>query len=125
MASARLFPKHSNSNKQTNPHRRPLPYSRVVEIDPATCEVVWSYEKMPPLAFFSPIIPNAQRLWNGNTLINEGATGRLFEVTSQGEVVWEYINPYFCGPTARAQQNSVFRAYRYPLDLVAKAMGAG
>jgi hypothetical protein len=106
-------------------HRRPLPYSRVIEIEPAACEIVWPYEETPPIAFFSPIISNAQRLSNGNTLINEGATGRLFEVTAEGEVVWEYINPYFCGPTARDQQNAVFRAYRYPLDRVAKAMRAG
>jgi hypothetical protein len=106
-------------------HRGPLPYSRVLEIDPAANEVVWSYEETPPIAFFSPIISNAQRLWNGNTLINEGASGRLFEVTAEGEVVWEYVNPYFCGPTARDQQNAVFRAYRYPAERVAKAMGAG
>jgi len=103
-------------------HRARLPYSRVIEIDPTTREVVWSYEETPPIAFFSPIISNAQRLWNGNTLINEGTSGRLFEVTAEGELVWEYINPYFSGPTARDQQNSVFRAYRYPWDHIAKAM---
>ena len=37
----------------------------------------------------------AQRLPNGNTLICEGMTGRLFEVTSVGEVVWEYVTPFF------------------------------
>ena len=74
-----------------------------------------------PIAFFSPIISNAQRLWNGNTLINEGVTGRLFEVTAEGEVVWEYVNPYFSGPTARDQQNAVFRAYRYPRQHLPRA----
>ncbi|MBV9171664.1 MAG: aryl-sulfate sulfotransferase [Chloroflexi bacterium] len=95
-------------------HRGPLPYSRVLEIDPATRDVRWFYEDTPQIAFFSPIISNAQRLRNGNTLINEGASGRLFEVTTDGEVVWEYVNPYFSGPAARGQQNAVFRAYRYP-----------
>jgi hypothetical protein len=33
---------------------------------------------------------NAQRLPNGNTLICEADFGRLFEVTAQGELVWEY-----------------------------------
>lgn len=103
-------------------HRAPLPYSRVLEIDPAVCEVIWSYEETPPIAFFSPIISNAQRLRNGNTLINEGVTGRLFEVTAEGELVWEYVNPYFMGPTARDQHNSAFRACRYPPDLVARAL---
>ena len=31
---------------------------------------------------------------NGNTFINEGAKGRLFEVTPDGDVVWEFLNPY-------------------------------
>jgi len=69
-----------------------------------------------------PPIANAQRLWNGNTLTNEGATGRLFEMTEAGEIVWEYINPYFCRPTARAQTNAILRAYRYPADQIANAM---
>ncbi len=50
--------------------------------------------------FYSPRISNAQRLPNGNTLICEGDFGRLFEVTRDGELVWEYVNPYFGeGPT--------------------------
>jgi outer membrane protein assembly factor BamB len=100
----------------------PLPSSRVLEINPSTGEVVWSYEDTPPIAFFSPLISNAQRLPNGNTLINEGSFGRLFEVTTNGEVVWEYVNPYFNGPTPRDQRNSVFRAYRYPRDHIVRSM---
>ncbi len=38
---------------------------------------------------------SAQRPANGNTFICESAFGRLFEVTPQGETVWEYIIPYF------------------------------
>ena len=33
------------------------------------------------------------RLTNGNTLITESDGGRLFEVTPEGEIVWEFINP--------------------------------
>ncbi len=31
---------------------------------------------------------------NGNTFINEGARGRFFEVTKEGKIVWEYLNPF-------------------------------
>ena len=31
---------------------------------------------------------------NGNTFINEGPKGRFFEVDTEGEIVWEYLNPY-------------------------------
>ena len=76
--------------------------------------------------FFSPCISNAQRLPNGNTLINDGWFGRFFEVTSAGDVVWEYVNPYF-GPAiepAKAQNNNVFRIYRYTEKEIARARAA-
>jgi len=37
----------------------------------------------------------ARRLPNGNTFIDEGQSGRLFQVTRDGDIVWEYVNPYF------------------------------
>jgi Arylsulfotransferase (ASST) len=83
--------------------------SRVLEIDPVTLELVWSYRA--PGRFYSSNISGAQRLANGNTLITEGAPGRVFEVTADGEVVWEYMSPFFSGPR---RSNSVYRAYRLP-----------
>jgi hypothetical protein len=82
--------------------------SRVLEIDPVTLELVWSYAGGN---FFATNISGAQRLENGNTLITEGPGGRIFEVTTGGEIIWEYIYPEFTG--AR-QSNSVYRAYRIP-----------
>jgi hypothetical protein len=96
------------------------PFSRVLEIDPATKTIVWSYQDEPFFAFFSDRISNAQRLPNGNTLIDEGVFGRLFEVTPGGEVVWEYVNPHF-GPTALGETNQVFRAYRYSAEEIERA----
>jgi len=92
--------------------------SRVLEIDPLTLEMVWSYS-MPgreSFKFFSHYISNAQRLPNGNTLITEGADGRIFEVTSDAEIVWEYVSPYF--ETREAASNAVYRAYRVPYDWI-------
>ncbi len=63
----------------------------------------------------------AQRLPNGNTLICEGSFGRIFEVTMEREVVWEYVNPFFVAPPlpeGSPPANRVFRAYRYPRELV-------
>lgn len=53
---------------------------------------VWSYQDKP--RFFSPFISGAQRLQGGNTLICEGAEGRIFEVSPEQEIVWEYLNPF-------------------------------
>jgi hypothetical protein len=60
---------------------------------------------------------------NGNTLIDEGWFGRFFEVTPEGDVVWEYVNPYFGGPP-KAQSNAVFRVYRYTAEEIARAQAA-
>ena len=96
-------------------HRRhdPLPSSRVIEIDPSTNEIVWEYRDSPAYNFFSPYISGARRLGNGNTLITEGMFGRMFQVTSQGDVVWEYINPHFYTDVENLVVNRVFRATHY------------
>jgi hypothetical protein len=97
-------------------HRKRNPsYSRVLEVDPATNEIVWSYQGETILGFYSFMVSGANRLPNGNTFITEGATGRLFEVTPGGETVWEYVSPFVVkskfGPTP-----AVFRAHRYGHD---------
>ena len=62
--------------------------------------VVWSYADPVRTSFWSPLISNAQRLPNGNMLVNQGVFGRLFEVTPECDTVWEYVNPYFGPSTA-------------------------
>jgi hypothetical protein len=92
-------------------------FSRVLEIDPVKVEKVWEYslQGLDSYRFFSHYVSSAQRLPNGNTFITEGADGRLFEVTSSGEIVWEYVSPYF---GANQPVNRVYRAYRLPYDWV-------
>jgi hypothetical protein len=59
---------------------------------------------------------------NGNSLICAGETGRFFEVTPEGEIVWEYICPVTTvgilaqGDTVAPKSNLVFRAPRYAPD---------
>ncbi len=104
------------------PHRldHALPFSRVIEVELATKRIVWEYRERREIDFFSPRISNAQRLPNGNTLICEGDFGRLFEVTNRGEIVWEYVNPFFGGAPSM-QNNRIFRAYRYSMEIVSAA----
>jgi hypothetical protein len=95
-------------------------WSRVVEFNPVSLEIVWEYKFIrlswlfPRTGqyhrFFSYYIGSAQRLPNGNTLISEGANGRVFEVTNKSEIVWEYVAP------TRLQQ--IYRAYRIPPEWV-------
>jgi hypothetical protein len=108
-------------------HRRDHPaiFSRVIEVDPRTSEIVWQYRDQSLFEFFSPYISGAQRLPNGNTLICEGCHGRIFEVTADGEVVWEYVNPHFFEePGPVGLNNWVFRSFRYTEAEIAAARRA-
>ena len=77
--------------------------SYVLEINPSDNSLVWVYENGH--FFFARFTANCQRLPNGNTLILESLCRRLFEVTQDKQIVWEYIL------TDPAQ-----RVYRYPYD---------
>ncbi len=68
-------------------------YSRVIEIDPTTGDIVWKYKADIPENFYSKWRGSNQRLPNGNTLICESEKGRVFEVTREREIVWEFYNP--------------------------------
>lgn len=82
--------------------------SIILEINPVTLEVVWTYEDE---CFYSPYRSTVQRLPNGNTFICEADHKRMIEVRPDGEIVWEY----FVTPSWR-----VGRAQRIPYDFTAR-----
>jgi hypothetical protein len=53
---------------------------------------LWTYSNKSD--FFSWYISGTQRLPNGNTLIDAGAQGIVFEVTPEKEAVWKCVNPF-------------------------------
>ena len=79
----------------------------------ANNEIVWEYTDNPAYNFFSSYISGARRLPNGNTLITEGQSGRMFQVTPECEVVWGFINPHFHLDAEEQLVNRVFRATHY------------
>lgn len=103
-------------------------YSRVLQFDPVTLEIRWQYTPaeaghsfLDASKFYSSFISSAQRLPNGNTLITEGADGRLIEVTPEHDIVWEYINPYYHEFHGDFRSNMIYRAYRVPYEWVPQA----
>ena len=70
-------------------------------------DLVWTYAADPPGSFYATSGSGAQRLPNGNTLIADTPSRRIFEVTREGEVVWEFLPPVV---------DIVYRAYRYAPD---------
>lgn len=119
------------------------PYSSVDEIVPVmedgeyvldedgvfTAEIERVYPQREEDQVFAAIISGSQRLPNGNTLLNYGTHGRIVEVTPDGEVVWDYVNPYFTlrpqtprgNPNFELEPWRTFRAERYPADYPAFA----
>lgn len=110
-------------------------YTRLVEINPKTNKIVWEYSYLPPnwvrthrshhlqarhrSQFYSRAWGSIQRLPNGNTLTLDATGGRLFEITSEGEIVWEFVNPYlglnlthWDHDGALVMNRGVYRCYR-------------
>jgi hypothetical protein len=90
--------------------------SRVVELDPLAEEIVWQYVADPPESFFSFARGSNQRLDNGNTFIADADNGRLFEVTPEGEIVWEFTNP----DQTNGRPQPLYRSMRYAREFVAQ-----
>ena len=95
--------------------------SRVLEIKVSTGEITWTYEGDPVHQFFSNYISGVERLWSGSVLACEGSSGRLFEVTRGGEVVWEWINPFVNYRKNGKVAVGIYRAHRYHVDHAALA----
>jgi hypothetical protein len=67
--------------------------SRVLEVDPFTQQVLWSFGGRPGEDLLSETVGFVERLRGGNTLITESNYGRVLEVTPDNRVVWEFANP--------------------------------
>jgi len=90
-------------------------FSRVVEIDPTDDSIQYEYTATSSGAtqlwsLYSHFKGVAQRLPDGNTFIVEGSSGRIFEVTPTGEIVWELVNPLDTGG------NDIYRAFKVPFS---------
>jgi hypothetical protein len=129
------FPGEGNIMVFNNGSGRPgADYSSVMEIRPPAkddgsylilpgspfgpARPAWLYTAEEEGSFSADFISGAHRLSNGNTFICSGPTGRFFEVTPDGDVVWEYLNP-FAGNAPNPAGDppySVFRATHIPPD---------
>jgi len=89
-------------------------WSRVIELNPLTREIVWEYHAEPKQNFITRYWGNAQGLPNGNVLICESEFDHIFEITPQGEIVWDFISPF--GKITRSR--GIYRAYRYSPEYI-------
>jgi hypothetical protein len=68
--------------------------SRVIELDPVSQRIVWSYDGGDSNPFYADARGRVELLPNGNVLIVDSEEGRAFEVSRErgDRVVWDYVN---------------------------------
>jgi formylglycine-generating enzyme required for sulfatase activity len=107
-------------------------YARTAGAAFGPTNLYWTYAATPPTNFFGADIGGAERQPNGNTLITFGIRGTMFEVTTNGTVVWQYINPFTHSVLTQGTVvpfdpnsntnfplqtlNEVFKVHRYPTN---------
>jgi hypothetical protein len=67
--------------------------SRVLNVDPVSGKILWEYDGTDQDRFYSSYNSAIDALPNGNVLVTETSAGRIFEVTRDKEVVWDYRAP--------------------------------
>jgi outer membrane protein assembly factor BamB len=65
--------------------------SSIVEVDPIERRVVWRYSAD---RFFTSVEGIHQILENGNLLVTSTHSGRVFELTREGRIVWQWAPPF-------------------------------
>jgi outer membrane protein assembly factor BamB len=89
--------------------------SRILELSLETLEPIWEYLGTREHPFYSEFLGAVERLPNGSTLVTDSNQGRAFEVTPEGEIVWEFYTPHTAGEQDEFIA-SLSRMHRLPVD---------
>ena len=89
--------------------------STIMAVDPATDVVEIVYQGSKEAPFYSKYMGKMQFLRNGNLLVTESVRGRVFELSKENEVVWEYISRFDKKNVLLVQEGS-----RYPKSYFGK-----
>jgi len=84
-------------------------FSRVLKINPDNNKILWRYQTQPREDFYSDWGGANQPLPNGNILITDSNSGRVFELTPSGHIVWDFFNPAVRGN----ERANIFRMRRF------------
>jgi Arylsulfotransferase (ASST) len=115
-----------NGSERPEGHR-----SRIVVLNTKTDEIEWEYRSWDTSSFSSHRQGAAQLLPNGNWFVTSSNSGHLFEITKEGKIVWDFVNPIImdkahCTLSDDSKKvqvqdhdyyfNMIHRAYRYGPD---------
>jgi hypothetical protein len=90
--------------------------SNIIEFDPVLniSKVIYGDSELHPL--FSTIRGKHEMTYSGNWLITEFEGGRVFEISKDGEIVWEYINKYNDEYVAEITESRVYPREYFQID---------
>lgn len=91
-------------------------FSEILTVKMKDNNTMWEFRAPAMNEFYTSCKGGLQRLPNSNTLVCEGDKGHLFELTTDKEMVWELINPFYNSSPTYGRNNMLFRAYRYGFD---------
>ncbi|HTK84213.1 MAG TPA: arylsulfotransferase family protein [Patescibacteria group bacterium] len=90
--------------------------SRVLDVDTATGEILWQYDGLAKNPVYSSINSMTQPLPNGNILVTESMAGRMFEVTPDKELAWDFRSPVRLKVKAGKFIPNIYSGLRYTRD---------
>jgi hypothetical protein len=91
-------------------------HSRVLEINPETLGINWEYPGASDNSLYSTIYGSQHALRNGNVLISETNNGRILEINSAGNTVWDFYIPQRKTRDAGGQKAQALWATRFTPD---------
>ena len=101
-------------------------WSRIISIDPINLNITWEYKTENPEDFFSLSQSSVQLLPNNNLLVTESEKGRVFELTPDKEIVWEYYHPEkqstsnSTDSTRQGMRQEIYRMTKYDTSFIDK-----
>jgi hypothetical protein len=105
-----IFDNHDNTTNDGSLWGR----TQLLRVDPVTKSYARIYPTNDSQEFYTQFGGKHQLLENGNRLISEPATGRVFEVTTDGETVWNWITEERDGKFVP----EVLEGARYPASFI-------
>lgn len=100
-------------------------FNKELNIPYEPTEVSWSLSAKQNQDFYSRIVSGVQLLPNGNFFVTEGIKGRLFEIDSASNILWQYESSHGSSETLTADfhcemidtfnPSIIFRATKYPI----------
>jgi hypothetical protein len=103
-------------------------WSRIIEINPLNYRILFEY-KSPD--FFTLSEGHVQKLANGNYLVTESEKGRVFELTPNKEIIWEFYHPEqqnksnSLHPESYGKRQWIYRMVRYDKKFIDGLMKKG